>query len=199
MEDGAQLASEAQQNAEIARVAVKIPPFWRADPALWFKQIESQFVIAGVTQDSTKFHTVVAAMESSVLSKISDIIINTPTSNVYSILKERLISSFSDSEEKRLRRLFSNVEGGDKKPTEILNEMRTLSQGKVSEELLKQLWMQRLPLQVKAILSVSEDNLDKLSVMADKICDTTDVTEMNAYTTQPTLDMQSLEKRIEEL
>ncbi|XP_035233535.1 uncharacterized protein LOC118205352, partial [Stegodyphus dumicola] len=47
--------------------------------------------------------------------------------------------------------------------------MRNLAAGKVPDEFLKNLWMQRLPLDIRSILSVSSDDLSKLSTMAHKI------------------------------
>jgi hypothetical protein len=49
--------------------------------------------------------------------------------------------------------------------------MRQLAGNKITDEFLKTLWLQRLPQQTQAILSVSEDKLDKLALMADKIGD----------------------------
>ncbi|XP_058987782.1 uncharacterized protein LOC131806915 [Musca domestica] len=190
-------ATNSGPSMEVSRVAVKAPPFWRSDPLLWFKQMESQFIMAGITQDSTKFHTIVASIESSILEKVSNIIVDPPAENMYDTLKEKLISSFSDSEEKRLKKLLTNVELGDKKPSELLSEMRSLSQGKVSNDILKQLWMQRLPSQMKAILSVSEDSLDKLSTMADKIADSSesDVCSFSPSSTR----LEEIEKKLQTL
>lgn len=189
------------QSMQISRVAVKAPPFWRSDPLLWFKQMESQFIMAGVTVDSTKFHTIVASIESNILEKVHDIIINPPTTNMYESLKTKLIAAFSDSEDKRLKKLLTDVELADKKPSELLSQMRSLGQGKVSDDMLKQLWMQRLPSQMKAILSVSEDRLEKLAVMADKICDSTD-SEINMVSTstdsRPSR-LDNIERRLESL
>lgn len=182
---------------EISRVAIKAPPFWHADPLLWFKQMESQFLMAGVTQDSTKFHTIVASIESSILEKIHDIVINPPAVNMYGTLKDKLVSCFSDSEEKRLKKLLTTIELGDKKPSELLSGMRNLAQGKVSDEILKQLWMQRLPSQMKAILSVSDDNLDKLATMADKISDCAD-SEVCAVTPSNSR-LEDIERKLENL
>jgi hypothetical protein len=67
--------SKQENNQEtISRVSLKIPPFWKSNPALWFKQLESQFINCGIVQDSTKYHAVVAAVESNILSEVSDII-----------------------------------------------------------------------------------------------------------------------------
>lgn len=183
--------------AAISRVAVKVPPFWRTDPLLWFKQMESQFIMAGVSQDSTKFHTVVASIESNILEKVHEIIINPPAENMYETLKDKPVSCFTDSEEKRLKKLLTNIELGDKKPSELLSGMRTLAQGKVSDDVLKQLWMQRLPAQMKAILSVSDDRLDRLATMADKISDCND---SEIYAVSPSNNrLDDIERKLESI
>jgi hypothetical protein len=35
--------------AEIARVAVRLPPFWADQPDMWFAQAEAQFSLTGIT------------------------------------------------------------------------------------------------------------------------------------------------------
>lgn len=50
--------------------------------------------------------------------------------------------------------------------------MRELSCGKVGDELLHTLWLQRLPQQLQTILSASNDVLSQLVILADKIFDT---------------------------
>ena len=49
--------------ASIDRVSVKIPPFWRKDPEMWFAQVETQFVLAGRTSDETKFNHVAGNLD----------------------------------------------------------------------------------------------------------------------------------------
>ncbi|GBN38059.1 hypothetical protein AVEN_132520-1 [Araneus ventricosus] len=66
---------------ELARVAFRAPPFWETDPDLWFLQLESQFKLSGISIDETKFHTVVAALDSTLLSCVSDIVRNPPASS----------------------------------------------------------------------------------------------------------------------
>ncbi|XP_061386797.1 uncharacterized protein LOC133334073 [Musca vetustissima] len=165
---------------EVSRVAVKAPAFWRSDPLMWFKQMESQFIMAGITQDSTKFHTIVASIESSILENASKIIVDPPAENMYDTLKGKLISSFSDSEEKRLKKLLTNIELGDKKPSELLSKMWS--------------WIHRLPSQMKPIFSVSEDSLDKLSTMTDKIADSSesDVCSFSPSSTR----LEEIEKKV---
>lgn len=39
--------------------AVRIPPFWKENPHLWFAQVEAAFAIHRVTGDETKFRYVI--------------------------------------------------------------------------------------------------------------------------------------------
>lgn len=156
---------------ENARVAFRAPPFWKANVELWFLQLESHFVTAGITADTTKFHCVVAAIDTEVLSYVSDIIRNPPAENRYSALKTRLIKQFSESESTRLRTLLQDLQLGDKRPSQLLLEMQRLAADNLSDDALRTLWMQRLPLNVQQILSVSSDKLSGLAKIADKIHD----------------------------
>ncbi|GBM32999.1 hypothetical protein AVEN_263493-1 [Araneus ventricosus] len=123
----------------VARVSFKAPPFWKQNPKFIFcthTQIESQFAIAGITKDETKYHHVVAAIETDVIAQDSDIILNPPEELKYEALKERLIEQFADSETHRLKLLLQELQLGDDRPTRLLCKMRDLS-SKVPEGLLK--------------------------------------------------------------
>ncbi|GBM62154.1 hypothetical protein AVEN_56784-1 [Araneus ventricosus] len=150
---------------EIARVAFR--PFWETDPDLCFLQLESQFKISSISTDETKFHTAVAA--SKVLSCVSDIVRNPPADKKYDALKTGILNYFSQSQSTELRVLLQDLQLGDKKPTQLLQEMRNPAAEKVSEDVLKTIWVQRLPTSIQQILSVSNDNLDGLSLISDKV------------------------------
>ena len=47
---------EQNQNVQSSAVAVKAPKFDEAAANRWFQILESQFVLANITVDSTKFH-----------------------------------------------------------------------------------------------------------------------------------------------
>ncbi|GBO18786.1 hypothetical protein AVEN_59291-1 [Araneus ventricosus] len=103
---------KAVSHSEVSRIAVKVPPFWRENPAIWFSQLESQFITSGIVQDSTKYHTVVASVETEILSQVSDIITSPPNDDMYKTLKERLINIFSDSEERRPKKIVARCRIG---------------------------------------------------------------------------------------
>ncbi|GFT31543.1 hypothetical protein NPIL_456271 [Nephila pilipes] len=47
--------------------------------------------------------------------------------------------------------------------------MKSLAGNSISDEVIKSLWLQWLPQQTQAILSISNDPLHKIAEMADKI------------------------------
>lgn len=196
-------SGSGDNKAEVLKVSVRIPPFWKTNPSLWFSQLESQFYTSGVRDDKTKFHTVVAAIESNVLSQVSDVVLTPPQQDLYKTLKTRLIERFADSEQQRLKRLLQEIELGDRKPSELLREMRELAgtAGTVSDELLKSIWTQRLPEQMRMILSTNEGDVNKLALMADKIAEVTQHTVSEvAGSSHATEDRTTkLEKQIAQL
>ncbi|GBM98683.1 hypothetical protein AVEN_56803-1 [Araneus ventricosus] len=89
---------EIKTEFEISRVAFRPPPFSEHDPDIWFAHIESQFSGAGISEDSTKYHALVSALDSRILSQARDIVLAPPRDDAYTALKERIISLFSQSE-----------------------------------------------------------------------------------------------------
>lgn len=167
-------ADLAAAEGQISRLSIKVPPFWKHNPALWFVQVEAQFSLGHVSQDVTKFNHVIAAIETDVLAQISDLVLNPPESDRYNALKTRLIQQFADSEEKRIRQLLIGLDLGDKRPSQLLREMHELAAEAVNDDFLKSLWLQRLPIHVQQILAASRESLPQLVLLADKICEVTD-------------------------
>ena len=155
--------------AELAGVAVKLPPFWKPDPRVWFLQTEAVFRTSRVTADQSKFDYVVRSIDTEILCQVSDIIVNPPKENKYECIKNRLIVTFAESETQRIRKLLNDLELGDRKPSQLLCEMRNLADNKVNEKFLKSLWLQRLPMQMQTILATSSEDLPTLSLMADQV------------------------------
>ncbi|GFS42774.1 hypothetical protein NPIL_270891 [Nephila pilipes] len=67
---------ESAPTASIARVSIKVLPFCRANPEIWFSQMESQFVLARITAEITEFHHVVSVLHPEELGIVGDIILN---------------------------------------------------------------------------------------------------------------------------
>lgn len=154
---------------QVARISMKAPPFWKENPALWFLQLESQFITNGITQSDTKYHIAVAALETSIINQVSDVVLKPPAAQKYETLKQRLQERFAESEARRFQKLLGNIDLGDKLPSHLWREMRELAGEAFDEDLLKSLWLKRLQPQTQAILATSNENMARLMAMADKI------------------------------
>ncbi|GFR32140.1 retrovirus-related Pol polyprotein from transposon 297 [Trichonephila clavata] len=80
---------ESATTASITRVSMKVSPIWRANPEIWFSQMENQFVLAGISAEITKFHYVVSALQPEELGIVGDINLNPPAVKPYAALRTR--------------------------------------------------------------------------------------------------------------
>lgn len=81
-----------------------------------------------------------------------------------------MIEAYTDSQERQLRKLLNELELGDKRASQLLREMKTLAGSQINEEVLKTLWLQRLPTHIQLVLSASEGvTLSKMAEVADKL------------------------------
>jgi hypothetical protein len=155
---------------ELARIAIRVPPFWDIAPEMWFAQLEAQFATAGITTELTKYNIVIGQVDAKLLMSISDIVRRPPTNNQYSTLRRIILERHTDSEQTRIKKLTSAFDAGDLKPTELLRQMQTLAGDLYEEKLVKILWMQKLPQHVQTIVTTRADEpVDKLAILADRI------------------------------
>ena len=179
---------------------LKLPTFWHKQPKLWFAQIESEFTVYRIRSEDIKYSSVIRHLDEQALVAISEIVENPPEIDKYNQLKKALINRFTDSEEKRLRQLLAGIELNDKKPTELLREIRQLSGGSLADNILHSIWLQRLPYRVQATLAVVENvPLIKLAELADKIVERDtglQVAEVNSQSSSKQQDFSDLERRI---
>ncbi|GBN20197.1 Transposon Ty3-G Gag-Pol polyprotein [Araneus ventricosus] len=152
-----------------SRVAVRVPAFWANNVKLYFAQIEANFRIAGIVSEQTKFDTLVAALDPQTLTHVSDLLYTPPKDNPYTALKNRLLSEFEVSLDKKVRTLLEDLDLGDRKPSLLLRQMQELSEGLVDDTFLKTLWLNRLPVNIRTILIISSESLSKLGEMADRM------------------------------
>lgn len=162
----------ADSSKNISAYNIKLPPFWTAQPDIWFHQAEAQFSLGKISSDRTKYDYVLASLPSDIISHIFDIIHSPPSTDLYQNLKNKIIQRLSASEEQRLEVLLSGIEMGDRKPSEFYREMTSLSGGSsmVSPELLTKLWKRRLPKTISVAITTSgKTSTDDILDIADKI------------------------------
>ncbi|GFS92616.1 uncharacterized protein NPIL_456811 [Nephila pilipes] len=149
--------SNAQQH--VSRVAAKLPPLWKQNIRLWFLQAEAKFDLSGIANDVTKYNNIISAIDSEILSVVSDLLFDPPHEDLYITQKNRLIQEFSDSENLQIRKLLSELQLGDDKPSPLLRKMKELAGIALKDDFLRNLWLQRLPAEIQTILSVSSEKL----------------------------------------
>ncbi|XP_064482983.1 uncharacterized protein LOC135395824 [Ornithodoros turicata] len=161
----------------VQAVSIKIPPFWPADPVLWFANTEAQFALRGITAQLTKFYHVVGALGPSEArgGTLRDVITVPPAENPYDALKSALTRRTTASKQERLRQLLTAEVLGDRKPSQLLRRMQQLLSDTASaleEYIMRELFLQRLPNTVLMILTTSSSiSLEALAEMADKMMD----------------------------
>ncbi|KAF8795289.1 hypothetical protein HNY73_003157 [Argiope bruennichi] len=99
------------------------------------------------------------------------------TEDVYSHLKTELINRSGKSSQQEIRQLLSGEELNDRKPSELLRNMKRRAETlKVPEKFMLELFLQRLPTSVQTILAAVIDlTLDKAAKISDKILEVTPV------------------------
>ncbi|GFR21619.1 transposon Ty3-G Gag-Pol polyprotein [Trichonephila clavata] len=155
------------EKLEASGVSIKIPPLWFDKPEIWFYQVGAQFKICRITSEETMFSHPVTQLEPKVLDDIWDIV-KDPTPNKHSAAKERLLKIFVESKNKQIT-LLTGIELGNVLPSQLLRKMAALAGTDVSEKALRTLWLDKMPDSVKGIVIVSEEYLDKIAAMVDKI------------------------------
>lgn len=164
-------------NADAARIehyrVPKLASFMRADPNLWFLQAEISMRNARISAEATMADTVLATFDLEVLGSVKDIIAAVPPHpDVYQRVKARVISTFSVSDEAKLRQLLKGQVLTDGKPSLILSRLRNLNTGNIDPAIVRSVFMDQLPPAHRAILfATGADDLDKLAEAADRLAD----------------------------
>lgn len=185
----------------MSAVSLKLPPYWPADPLVWFAQVEAQFSTRGITVEQTKFDYVVASLAPEFAQEVRDLILNPPSSTPYAALKVALVDRTAASEQRRLQQLFNAEDLGDRKPSQLLHRMQQLLGDKVTDaSFLRELFLQRLPANVRMVLASSDTtDLDKLAQFADKIVEVATPVQVSAVSRSPDTEISQLRSEIAEL
>ncbi|XP_024868631.1 uncharacterized protein LOC112452578 [Temnothorax curvispinosus] len=180
---------EGSENMINAANVVKLPqPFWREMPAQWFTIAEAAFALAKITGDEIKYRYVLVNLDPATLPYVSDIIANPPEHDKYGTIKRRMTETFGESHETKLRKLLRGHEIGDEKPSVFLQRIRNMAAGQVSDNVLRTLFLEQLPNNIRSILAISQvEDITQLALQADKIVEVSkpQVMALSAKTDQP--------------
>jgi len=120
---------------------VSLPSFWQSDAELWFATAEKIFTANQIFNEQKRFSIILNSLELKHVKKVQDVVRQPQMINVkkvqdvvrqpqminpYQALKEALIKQCKTNENERLNILFNQTELGDKRSSELLEEMRKL-------------------------------------------------------------------------
>jgi hypothetical protein len=146
-----------------ATVTIKLPSFWASQPQAWFIQAEAQFLLRNITQDNTKYAYVVAALDQHTAERLLDVLENPPAEEKYAALKKRLLGTYGLSRQQRASRLLSISGLGDRRPSELMDEMLALLGDHRPCLLFEEIFRQQMPADIRMTL-VSADFADPRAV-----------------------------------
>jgi hypothetical protein len=156
-------------------ITIRLPEFNVRNPRVWFHQVEAIFAARRITSQTTRFSYVVEHLPSNIAVEVVDILKEVPETTPYDAIRTAIIARACQSDSKMLRELFNSIELGDRTPSQLLRYMRSLLNGrKLDEDIMKHLWLDKLPTSISQFLSVflEDDSLDRLAQKADKIYET---------------------------
>ncbi|GFO15684.1 sulfotransferase [Plakobranchus ocellatus] len=158
--------------SSVSAVAFKAPQFWQTNAKAWFIRLEASFNThtPPITQDLTKFHHVIQLLDSSTACRAQAVLENPPPVGKYDSLKSALLNAYEATQLQKDQELL-NLNGlGDRKPSELLQHMRSLNHDPGT--LFRALFLNQLPPDVRRILAQTSDaDLDTLAKTADGIMD----------------------------
>jgi hypothetical protein len=167
-------AAAQQQPPAVAAVSVKLPPFWVDNAEVWFLQAEAQFAIAGISSERTAFYHVLTALPQHVVVSVLDVVRSAATAAApFLDLKQRLLGGYTQSKWSRMFQLIHHPGLGDQRPSQLMDKMLALlSSGTKPDEVFLGLFMDRLPVEMRAQLSLQDyDSPRHLAAAADLIWD----------------------------
>ncbi|XP_064468654.1 uncharacterized protein LOC135382311 [Ornithodoros turicata] len=164
---------DSPATSQVNHIAVRLPPFWPANPYIWFVQAECQFQLAGITTQATRYQHVVSSLPPEVASDVADILCALMGTTPYDTLKAAIIKRTTASERRRFQQLLSGEDLGDRRPSQFLRHLQGLLGDRAAtfdESFLKELFLQRLPSAVQMILATASTlSLSELALHVDKI------------------------------
>ena len=150
-----------------AAASLKLPPFWKHEPTLWFAQIESLFSTKNITQDKTKYDYVISSLDSTTALEIKPTILKPPAENKYDGIKKALIAAYDRTQEAKDAELLSITDIGDRSPTSYLRHLLSLNSS--GETLIRALFLSHLPPNVRVIVQAQgHSDIEELAKAAER-------------------------------
>lgn len=139
-----------EETRQIARVSIKPPEFYRKNPTVWFRQMESQFALSNINQSSTKFHHVMGALPEDVACYLPEEV------TTYEQLKAQVLQTYQKTRHELLEEALGSISLDGQKPSVcLLRIKKKLSDGGLifDEDIVRHRLLQAMPADLRIALS----------------------------------------------
>lgn len=151
---------------------IKLPQFYITDPLIWFMDVEDKFLVYIIGEEHLRYRLILRSLPIYIIQVIKNVFMELSNLQPYSDVKKAILDSRENTKIERLRKRAVEIQLGDKKPSEMLEALYDLTKGEdVEEEVLREIWLEKLPLDIRHSLASSErylslnyeaDNADKI-------------------------------------
>ena len=161
--------------AESNAVTIKLPAFYKSNPAMWFRQVEAQFAIRNpaITDDNTKYAYLLSVLPADIAELMEFAVENATAGNRYNSLKDALIKQFGLTKAQKAKKLASfTTLDPSMTPTTLLMQMRPLSSDSTSEEFFHKFKSVMPPGVRTALAGRKFDTIEAYAEAADDVAET---------------------------
>ncbi|XP_073946797.1 uncharacterized protein [Choristoneura fumiferana] len=153
-----------QEQPQIHPQASRIPDFWADQPRVWFIRAEAVLTPQRAGDDA-KFDMVVSKLPKEIILRLTELL----TTSI-----NKLLNMLEDSKNRQIEKLLREMDLGDQKPSQLLQQMRNLAKDNFPEDTLRIMWQNRLPTTVRAVLIASREvSLETLANIANDVAEAT--------------------------
>ena len=143
-------------------ISVKLPDFILRDPELWLIQARSQFILAGVSKEETRYHHIVSKLPPEVLINCRDLVKEPYQPGSLQRLVDALLSRYSLTNEQRIKEVLDNIryEVTDK-PSNFFRRLISTADDLISYDLVLARFKERLPANIAATITPLTNKMAK--------------------------------------
>ncbi|GAB1598558.1 hypothetical protein Ahia01_000132900 [Argonauta hians] len=165
--------ANATESIPSTPVGLVVPPFYKHDPELWFAILENQMTVCGITSNDDRLNHAIANLTLEALTEVRELVVEPQEKVSYYTFKNELIKRTNTSQNIRLIQLLAPLQLGDRKPTQLLQEMRELQEEEKHMDYMPQdYFLKKLPVLMQDIVNILNKlntSLEKIAKVGDKI------------------------------
>ncbi|XP_050072639.1 uncharacterized protein LOC126560726 [Anopheles maculipalpis] len=144
-----------------------------ADIHTFFFALENWFDAGNIpsNQHTRRFNILKTRIPIRILPELRHLVESVPSNDRYEAAKRAIVLHFEESQRSRLHRLLTESSLGDRKPSQLLSEMRRTAHGAMTDSMLVDLWVGRLPPYVQSAVIAASSNIEEKVRVAGSVMD----------------------------